>query len=114
MPSCVFQSDLKAVTDAKGGSFYKEHLPILGENEQTRSIFSVGDRVRVDLEIEVIKTLQDGHGGWSDGMSEVSKNCGMELSLLSVCCAQLSFVCVCTFVCVCVCSLLAPLGQWWA
>ena len=59
------------MTDAKGGSFYKEHLPVLGENE-TRSVFAVGDRVRVDKEIEVIKTLQNGHGGWSDGMREVS------------------------------------------
>ncbi len=67
------QSDLKAVTDSKGGHFYKEHLPVLGESDQARSVFKVGDRVRVVLEIEVIKTLQNGHGGWNDGMSEVSK-----------------------------------------
>lgn len=68
----LLQSDLKALTDAKGGAFYKEHLPILGEViESTKNSFKVGDRVKVNLEIEVIKTLQNGHGGWSDGMREV-------------------------------------------
>ena len=66
------QSDLKAATDTKGGQFYKEHLPILGESDQAGSQFKVGDRVRVDLEVEVIKTLQNGHGGWNEGMTEVS------------------------------------------
>lgn len=27
----VLQSDLKIVTDAKGGSFYRDHLPLLGK-----------------------------------------------------------------------------------
>ena len=30
-----------------------------------------GDRVRVQLELEVFKLLQDGHGGWNDQMKEV-------------------------------------------
>lgn len=63
------RSDLKAVTEAKGGGFYKEHLPMLGEDRK-KPTFRVGDHVRVDLEVEVIKTLQSGHGGWSDDMTE--------------------------------------------
>ena len=69
----IIQSDLKAVTAAKGSSFYKEHLPLLGEDsQQATTVFAAGDRVWVDLDTEVIKTLQEGHGGWSDGMKEVS------------------------------------------
>lgn len=31
MTGYVFvQSDLKVITDAKGGSFYRDHLPLLG------------------------------------------------------------------------------------
>lgn len=58
--------------DAKGGSFYKDHLPVLGEeSQQAANAFKIGDNVRVVLEIEVIKTLQNGHGGWNEGMKEV-------------------------------------------
>lgn len=36
-----------------------------------RSPFSVGDRVEVLLDIESLKIMQDGHGGWNPKMSEV-------------------------------------------
>lgn len=65
------RSDLKAVTEAKGAGFYKEHLPVLGDDSQQAGLlFKIGDHVKVDLEIDVVKTLQEGHGGWSDGMAE--------------------------------------------
>ncbi len=62
------------MTAAKGGAFYKDHLPLLGEDHKlaVKKVFRVGDRVSVDLELEVVKRLQNGHGGWSDGMKEVS------------------------------------------
>lgn len=31
-----------------------------------------GDMVRVELDVEVFKALQQGHGGWNDAMVEVS------------------------------------------
>lgn len=34
--------------------------------------FSSGDRVRVQLELEVFKMMQEGHGGWNDQMTEVN------------------------------------------
>ena len=37
----------------------------------TRPSVAPGDRVRVQLELEVFKLLQDGHGGWNDQMKEV-------------------------------------------
>ena len=60
------------MTDAKGGTFYRDHLPFIGEeNHLGTNRFDVGERVRIDVDVEVVKSLQHGHGGWSDGMVEV-------------------------------------------
>ena len=32
-----------------------------------------GDLVRVELDADIFKAMQEGHGGWSDPMLEVSK-----------------------------------------
>ena len=32
---------------------------------------STGDLVRVELEADIFKAMQEGHGGWSDPMLEV-------------------------------------------
>ena len=107
--SLSFQSDLKVVNDAKGGSFYRDHLPLLGWSRiilvecyystvklkctnfkiefivticsfrrRRRSWFAagpgglaIGDQVNVDLDLEIVQSLQHGHGGWTDGMFEV-------------------------------------------
>ena len=37
------------------------------------SHFAVGDQVRVQLEEEIVKMMQEGHGGWQDDMVEVSE-----------------------------------------
>ena len=37
--------------------------------------WKIGDQVRVDLDIEVVQSLQDGHGGWTYGMVEVIFKC---------------------------------------
>jgi hypothetical protein len=41
-------------------------------NPVTPCPFKVGDKVRCDLETEVLKQMQEGHGGWNQRMSEVS------------------------------------------
>ena len=77
----LLQSDLKAVTDAKGGTFYRDHLPFLGEeNHFGTGRFEVSERVRIDVDVEVVKSLQHGHGGWSDGMVEVRPLFSLSLS----------------------------------
>ncbi len=60
------------VTDAKGYTFYRDHLPLLGEDQQANiGMFSSGDHVSIELDVEIVKNLQTGHGRWSDSMVEV-------------------------------------------
>jgi len=40
---------------------------------------AIGDQVNVDLDFEIVQSLQHGHGGWTDGMFEVG------LDLNSIC-----------------------------
>ncbi|CAH1773055.1 unnamed protein product [Owenia fusiformis] len=67
-------ADLKVVNDAKGGSFYRDHLPLLGEqgpgSRSGPGGLVIGDQVNVDLDLEIVQSLQHGHGGWTDGMFE--------------------------------------------
>ncbi|KAL1124500.1 hypothetical protein AAG570_001126 [Ranatra chinensis] len=65
-------ADLKVVNDAKGHSVYKDHLPFLGQHGGGRGPMGLhlGDQVKVDLELEIVQSLQHGHGGWTDGMFE--------------------------------------------
>ena len=37
----------------------------------TSSNLVPGDRVRVELELEIVRMMQEGHGGWNDQMKEV-------------------------------------------
>lgn len=40
-------------------------------NSLSHPVFKVGDRVRVDLEVDVLRIMQEGHGGWNPRMEEV-------------------------------------------
>lgn len=67
-------ADLKVVNDAKGYTVYRDHLPFLGEQDPGRTgnvhTFQIGDFVNVDLDLEIVQSLQQGHGGWTDNMFE--------------------------------------------
>ncbi|XP_012288064.1 E3 ubiquitin-protein ligase MIB1 [Orussus abietinus] len=66
-------ADLKVVNDAKGQTVYRDHLPLLGEQGPGRTGphgLQIGDQVNVDLELEIVQSLQHCHGGWTDGMFE--------------------------------------------
>ncbi|XP_067936875.1 E3 ubiquitin-protein ligase MIB1-like [Watersipora subatra] len=66
--------DLKVATDAKGGYVYRDHLPLLGLNNPELKAGNIGyqvsDQVCIDLDLEIVQSLQHGHGGWADGMYE--------------------------------------------
>ena len=38
------------------------------------SMFKVGDLVKVDLDVDILKQMQEGHGGWNPRMAEVGGN----------------------------------------
>ncbi|XP_076242852.1 E3 ubiquitin-protein ligase mind bomb 1 isoform X1 [Calliopsis andreniformis] len=72
-------ADLKVVNDAKGQTVYRDHLPLLGEQGPGRTGphgLQIGDQVNVDLELEIVQSLQHGHGGWTDGMFECLSTTG--------------------------------------
>ncbi|KAH8248960.1 hypothetical protein KR032_004576 [Drosophila birchii] len=69
--------DLKYITATGGGHYYKDHMPVLGQPEELQPVapmvkpsFSVGDRVKVCLEVDALMKLQQGHGGWNPRMVE--------------------------------------------
>ncbi|XP_045487539.1 E3 ubiquitin-protein ligase MIB1 [Pieris rapae] len=66
-------ADLKVVNDAKGQHVYKEHLPLLGEVRPGTTgphALQMGDQVTINLDLEIVRSLQVGHGGWIDAMLE--------------------------------------------
>ena len=86
------------MTDAKGGGFYRDHLPLLGEEQRKRTVYQVGDHVRVDLEEELVQSLQQGHGGWNDTMTEVGLSMLHNFCIIVQMCFFLFGVCVCVWV----------------
>uniref|UniRef100_A0A146LRU8 RING-type E3 ubiquitin transferase n=1 Tax=Lygus hesperus TaxID=30085 RepID=A0A146LRU8_LYGHE len=77
-------ADLKVVNDAKGQAVYRDHLPLLGQHGSGRNGphgLQIGDQVKVDLELEIVQSLQVGHGGWTDGMFECLGTTGVIVSI---------------------------------
>uniref|UniRef100_A0A669ESU8 E3 ubiquitin-protein ligase MIB2 n=1 Tax=Oreochromis niloticus TaxID=8128 RepID=A0A669ESU8_ORENI len=69
--------DLKYVTDGQGGFYYKDHLPKLGEHAELQRqesadghSFQQGDKVKCLLEVDILRQMQEGHGGWNPKMAE--------------------------------------------
>ena len=42
-------------------------------------VLNIGDKVRVDMDVDMMKSLQHGHGGWTDGMMEVIVTVGQKV-----------------------------------
>uniref|UniRef100_A0A671S9K6 E3 ubiquitin-protein ligase MIB2 n=1 Tax=Sinocyclocheilus anshuiensis TaxID=1608454 RepID=A0A671S9K6_9TELE len=66
--------DLKYVSDVQGGYYYKEHLPKLGRSDSHS--FQQGDKVKCLLEMEILRQMQEGHGGWNPKMAEYISRIG--------------------------------------
>ncbi|XP_055117774.1 E3 ubiquitin-protein ligase MIB2 isoform X3 [Symphalangus syndactylus] len=69
--------DLKCVGEAAGGFYYKDHLPRLGKPaELQRRVsadsqpFQHGDKVKCLLDTDILREMQEGHGGWNPRMAE--------------------------------------------
>ncbi|XP_076233419.1 E3 ubiquitin-protein ligase mind bomb 2 isoform X1 [Calliopsis andreniformis] len=85
--------DLCYVEEATSGTYYKEHLPLLGQQVLTvsdngnnltptrsgassivssprHSTFNVGNKIKVLVDVDTLKEMQEGHGGWNPRMAE--------------------------------------------
>lgn len=81
--------DLKVLWPATNGSIYTQHLPVLGKQEESGSSsevvptsprhlpFAVGERVRVVVTVDELRTMQEGHGGWNHKMAEFLDKVGI-------------------------------------
>ncbi|XP_045602948.1 E3 ubiquitin-protein ligase MIB2 isoform X3 [Procambarus clarkii] len=82
--------DLKVLWAATNGHIYLQHLPVLGKQEESGSSaevgvptsprhlpFSVGERVRVVVTVDELRTMQEGHGGWNHKMAEALGKTGV-------------------------------------
>jgi len=61
--------DIKATTKARGYSFYRDHLPVLGKSVCSNRL-AVGSRVKIELDLEAVQLLQLDYDGWNDKMTE--------------------------------------------
>ncbi|KAM9430889.1 E3 ubiquitin-protein ligase MIB2-like isoform 1-T1 [Salvelinus alpinus] len=75
--------DLKYVSDVQGGFYYKDHLPKLGEHAELQRqesaeghTFNQGDKVKCLLEVDILRQMQEGHGGWNPKMAEYTCRIG--------------------------------------
>jgi E3 ubiquitin-protein ligase mind-bomb len=74
--------DLKVVKETKGGVYYREHLPLLGETKvRRRGSVAPGDYVRIAKDIFVVREKQVGHGGWNQSMMESMGNVGRVVAI---------------------------------
>ena len=102
--------DLKCITPSSGGMYYPNHLQLVGmytlwhgtcvhksslqyfaficsAGEPPLPIdpqeFVVGDYVRVELDSDIFRLMQEGHGGWNIFMNEVSC-CGSTINRFTI------------------------------
>lgn len=78
----IFPQFVSTVCFLSLGEVYysRENLSSALTNEISQQ-FQVGDYVNIDLELEVIQSLQHGHGGWTDNMFECLGTTGVVQSL---------------------------------
>lgn len=64
--------DLKCTTPGNGPHYYRDCLGRVGDKrlQRNRNRLRVGDRAIVNLDVEVLKAMSQGHGGWVDGMGQ--------------------------------------------
>jgi hypothetical protein len=51
----------------------QERAPTAASTDNSRTKFKAGDQVKVQLEVEIFRQMQEGHGGWNDQMAEVRR-----------------------------------------
>jgi E3 ubiquitin-protein ligase mind-bomb len=67
--------------DKIGEPYYSRKPLSSGLTQEMSQQFQVGDYVNIDLELEIVQSLQHGHGGWTDNMFECLGTTGIVQSL---------------------------------
>ncbi|XP_030843284.1 E3 ubiquitin-protein ligase mind-bomb [Strongylocentrotus purpuratus] len=64
--------DLKTKEPGLGGMCYRSHLPVLGHPVELECVegLVVGDHVIINMEENLLRELQEGHGDWVQGMAD--------------------------------------------
>ncbi|CAF4686074.1 unnamed protein product, partial [Rotaria magnacalcarata] len=62
-------------------AYYARETLSTGLTHEMYQQFQVGDYVNIDLELEIVQSLQHGHGGWTDNMFECLGTTGAIQSL---------------------------------
>eukprot|EP00092_Neocalanus_flemingeri_P028989 GFUD01031472.1.p1 GENE.GFUD01031472.1~~GFUD01031472.1.p1 ORF type:complete len:938 (+),score=300.01 GFUD01031472.1:38-2851(+) len=66
------QVHIQCILPGRGGKVYHAHLPILGyKQEAPAKRFLIGQFVMVNVDVETLKQMQIGHGGFNPNMMEV-------------------------------------------
>jgi hypothetical protein len=60
--------DIICKEPAPGPCYYPDHCHILVKMAK----FGVGDKVKIEVDPDVLELLQEGHGGWTEDMALVS------------------------------------------
>ncbi|KAK9500491.1 hypothetical protein O3M35_001746 [Rhynocoris fuscipes] len=72
--------DLQCIEPAESVPYYPTHLALLGVNieealDETPQpeylVFTVGEKVKVNVDADTLHKMQDGHGGWNPKMVEI-------------------------------------------
>ncbi|XP_064610432.1 E3 ubiquitin-protein ligase MIB2-like isoform X2 [Liolophura sinensis] len=67
--------DLVYIEEESGGSYYKDHLPVLDHTAEVAPSsgipreFKVGEKVKVELGKDRFQSMQEGHGAWNPRMA---------------------------------------------
>ncbi|XP_073976711.1 E3 ubiquitin-protein ligase mind bomb 2 isoform X2 [Rhodnius prolixus] len=72
--------DLRCIELSNGGTYYPLHLALLGKKieeacdetpQPDPCVFSIGEKVKVNVDAETLHRMQDGHGGWNPRMVDI-------------------------------------------
>lgn len=80
--------DLKCKEVGEGYDYYVDHLPVLGAHPgppadvPEQIMFAAGDKVKISLDQEAFRSMQEGHGGWNEKMNQNMGQIGTVQSVL--------------------------------
>ena len=69
--NCVIQNDFSKIQLNSSSSLNKSNMMHNTSSSVASNKLKINDKVNIDLDFEIVQTLQVGHGGWCEAMFEV-------------------------------------------